>query len=249
MAQLDAATQLFIDKVAEDHTPSERDHTRDAFSIARKVVNLSNDPRKVITRAILGAATKELTKEGSAGVIKIYDTLNEHYQKTWWDWEPETIWKTLTVEHGIEADRELKDLIMALQTVVTTHLPLESWHVFEKVSCAFNQNDVDFRVIQPAEMDEIAFTVAVLKHIRGEVTPYDDDVLGYIASCAKLSGFVYLPSDLYPARAQEFLDRLNNNMELKNKVKAKKDDGTPAYQIQVRQLKEVAEYVLGQKRD
>jgi len=248
MAQLDAATQLFIDKVAEDAFKN-HDGERAALGYAKKLVNLGADPKRTITRALVGAATKELIKEGSMGVIRIYDILNDSYHKTWWDWEPETIWQSLVNDHGVDATRELKDLIMALQVIVTSDFAFEDWNVFEKVTCALNHNAVDFYIIQPPEMDEVAFSVAVLKHIRGETTAYEDEVLGYIAACAKTSGIVWLPPELYPARAQEFLDGLNNDLGLKEKVKSRKDDGSPAFKIQILQLKEIAEYVLGQKRD
>jgi len=246
MGRFDAATQLFIDKVAED-APHSHD-MKGALRLARKAIDFGHDPKKTLGRVLVGAATKELTKEGSMGVIHVYEALNENHGKDWWDWEPETVWQTLAVEQGIAADQELKDLVMALQIAVTTNYPFESWNVFEKVTCAFNQNDVDFHVIQPPEIDEIAFTVSVLRTLRGESTPYEDEVLGYIAACAKHSGIVYLPPELYPSRAQEFLDKLNNDLELKARVQSKKDDGSAAYKIQALQLKEVAEYVSWQKK-
>jgi hypothetical protein len=247
MGQLDEATRRFISKVAEDaeHKPQ----AKDAFLFAKKMIRLEQNPKQALIKSLIGAGAKALTKEGSTGPLRIYDMLNDHYQKLWWDWEPETIWKTVSEDHGIEADRAVRDMIMALQLIVTSNMVFEDMHVFEKVTCALNQNHVDFNVIQPCEVDEIAFTVDVLLHIRGEKTHFEDEVLGYIAACAKTSGIVYLPPELYPPGAQRFLDAMHNDLELAEKVRLKKDDGSPAYQIQVIQLKEVAEYVSGQKRD
>jgi len=247
MARFDVATEAFMNKVAED-APHEHLGAKDALSLARKTINFTQDPKRATSRLLVGLATKELLKEGSIGVFRLYDMLNDSYQKDWWHWEPETIWQTLHREHGLELDRELRDLVLSLQAVVTTNLPFESWNVFEKVTAALNHNPVDFQILQPPEVDEVAFTVAVLRHIRGETVGYEDEVLGYMAACARSSGIVYLPKELYPERAQDFLDNLNNDLELRDKVKAKKDDGSAAYKIQTMQLKEVADYVFEQRK-
>ena len=81
-----------------------------------------------------------------------------------------------------------------------------------------------------------------------DVRVAEDEVLGYIAACARNSGIVYLPPELYPSRAQDFLDNLNNDVVLRDKIKAKKDDGSAAYKIQVLQLKEIAEYLVEQRK-
>lgn len=253
MASFDAATEAFIAKVADVPLDADKRHTdhaiKDALGLAKKVVNVAQDPKKVISRALIGLTTKELLKEGAMPVLRLFGLLNDHYGKDWHDWEPETIWDTLVREQGVTLDRELKDMVLALQLTVNSEGPLEHWHVFEKVGHAFNQNIVDFQILQPLELDEAAFTLAVLKTIRRAADP-EDEVCGYIAAVAKEAGVAYLPPELFPARCQEALDNLNNNETLRDLVKkswprhAGKDDDPLS--IQIGRLREIQEYVSEQ---
>lgn len=222
MAKFDSATEAFIAKVADlpaDHGQKHPDRpVKDALGLAKKVINAAHDPKKVVSRAIIGLTAKELLKEGSVPVLRLFGLLNDNYGTEWHDWEPETIWDTLSREQGITLDRELKDMVLALQLTVNTNGPFEHWHVFEKVGHAFNENIVDFQILQPLELDEAALTLSVLGKIRKAID-VEDEVCGYIAAVAKESGVVYLPLELFPERCQQRLDSLYNNEPLRDSVK------------------------------
>ncbi len=247
--RFDAATDAFIAKVADTTVEPLHDHAmRDALGLARKVVRATQDPAKTLSRAMIGLATKEMLKEGAMPVLRLFELLNNQYSRAWYDWEPETIWDTLSREQGVVLDRELKDMVLALQLTMNSDAPFEHWHVFEKVGHAFNQNIVDFNVVQPLELDEAAFTLSVLSKLRTAID-VEDEICGYVAAIAKESGVVYLPPELFPARCQAALDGMNNNIELRELVKKswpRKSSDDEQLSIQLGRLHEVSGYMAEQ---
>lgn len=248
MARFDTATLAFLDKLAEEDSKSVPHHGvgKDVALAAKKVIRMAQHPTTNIPRALVGLATKELIKEGSITALGLYDVLNTNYEKDWWDWEPETIWKTLSVEQGIETSPEIRDMVLALQLIVNTNQPFEHWHIFEKIGNALNGNEVDFRLLQPLELDDVSATIQILKKLR-PATGYEDEILAYVAAVAKSSGIVFLPQELFTAECQAYLDALNNDFELRDQVSKRwpasyKKDDSPALKIQLMQLHEVKEY-------
>ena len=198
------------------------------------------------------AGTPEEIRAGKlVPILALNSKLNEKYNRTWWNWEPETLWKMIPTDFGIQLTRELKDSIQALQILYSTHFAHENWNVFENVGHAFNDNTVLFGTLQPLELDEVAWALKIINTIRPN-EEFDPEVLTYIAACAKQSGVVYLPTDLYPKGSQVILDSLNNDLELKKEVETsypkieefsdKKYSETPLG-VQLGRLKEIREYV------
>jgi hypothetical protein len=178
-------------------------------------------------------------------VLEIYRILNEKFNRDWHDWEPETIYSELLHSLSIKPDERLKNIIGALQVVVNTNFSFEMWNVFENICHAFNENPVFFSIVQPAELDEIALTIKILKIIRPKEV-FSDDVCGYIAASAKNSGVVFLPGELYPERSQQILDGLFNDEKLKNEVKQtypKVLQGSGPLEIQTQKLDEIKNYI------
>lgn len=201
------------------------------------------DTRKFIEEVV---GIKKTSAEERPSVLYFYQFLNNHYNRQWTDWEPETLWATLARDHKPPSEG-LKNVIMALQVVVKTNFPFEQWHVFEKVGHAFNKNPVSFSIVQPLELNEVAYTLKILKKIRPKMK-FDPEVYAYIASIAKNSGVVYLPPGLYGGNSsQKFLDEMNNDMRLKERVRtswpALPGKEETALNVQLARLNEIKEYV------
>lgn len=245
MAHYDKDTKKFMDDVAGDDEMSLRSQlVRSTANVAKRVAR-GKPLTEAIGRQLVAIPTfAALEKQGGLKILDIYKLLNTHYNESWWDWEPETIWQTLSMDHDIEATEAVKNIIQALQMVVKTDAAFEHWHVFEKVAQAFSENPVNFGQMQPLELDEAALAVKILEHIRPKAV-YQDEVCAYIAVCAKNSGIVYLPSDYFPGCSQEKLDDMHNNMELKAEVMSgkKTDDPESALGIQRQRLKHIQDYV------
>lgn len=172
-----------------------------------------------------------------------WERMTETYGKSWFDWEPETIWQTLYHDYTHEPDRNAKDMILALQVLCKTNFAFEDWHVFEKTVHALNMNHVTFEHVQVAELDEIAYAIVVMNKIRPKAT-YEDDVLAYIAASANHCGVVYLPDDLFPAGCQNFIPKNNEDLieATKNAYgKITKHDTETALGVQLARLHEIKE--------
>lgn len=254
MAHFDESTREFMDKLAgkKDDQKLDAAEAADVARTAFSAVKGLSDPHKrgqYVARTLTGETLKSLLgseKKASTSALKIFEIMNDAYGTRWHDWEPETVWTTLVREHTIEPDETLKNVIQALQVTCKTNYPFEMWHVFEKVGHAFNGNLIDFDVVQPLELDEIALTVKILRAIRPK-EEFSDEIAGYTAASAQLCGVVKLPSDLFPEASQAALGRLGNDAELYNAVTQlqmtppeKIKDET--VRIQLERLKEIREY-------
>jgi hypothetical protein len=261
MAQFDEDTKSFMEKVSEDLTPNipkvEDEPPEETLEhAARKGLvglrGLKTHGMGGVAKNILGStfAHQLFDKTGGVSVLSTYNYLNNVYNNSWWDWEPETIWKVLKEDEGIDATSEVKNLVMALQTILKSNAAHEGWHVFENVCQAFNGNTVDFSTVQPAELDEIALTLAVLEDIRPK-QEFDEEIWIYIAACARNAGVVYLPPDLFGGSedCQKYLDDMNvSGHDLRDQVKRYWGSGNlkssdPALQIQLARLSEIKDYL------
>lgn len=229
MAHYDKDTEDFMSEVAGT-----------TKSVAKQV--LKGAPlSSAVGRELVKIPTRHiLEKQSGMKVLAVFKLLNTHYGHDWWDWEPETLWQTLKSDHDIEATEEIKNIIQALQVVVKTDYPFEEWHVFENVTHAFNKSPVSFARMQPVDLDEAALTIRILKEIRPK-SEYHSEVCGYLGACAKNCGMVYLPEDIFPKCAQDFLDEMGNNLELKHMVMTK--GSGEAYDVQMNRLKAIRQYV------
>lgn len=276
MAQHDKSTEEFIKALtpldAEEQERKLRAFARRGFALAAGIA--SHRPAAATASTALRSMTGEavdkiLTKEGGLSPTKLYSYLNNKYKDEWFDWEPETIWKTLKEDDGIEATDEMKNLIQCFQVLTNTNFAHESWQVFENVGHAINQNVVDFGEIQPLEVNEICYAIKVINAIRPQkvnvedkiwdkkpehVRPdhgFDNEIWAYIAASAKNSGLVFLPPELFggSGRPQDVLDNvLGNDMELKNLVKnnwsiGRERTASESINVQLGRLKEIKEYI------
>lgn len=249
MAHYDQATRDFITKVAgdnEEKKPKVNPVVSQTLGIA-KDISKSHTRRdleaalvKRVVRAATGKTFEHLEKTSGVSALNVYKLLNDNYGSDWHDWEPETLWQTLELEHAIKPSEEIKNLVQALQVICNTNFPFEDFSVFENIVHALNMSPVYFGSIQSSELDDIAMAIKILKLIRPK-EEFEDDILGYIAACAKKAGVVYLPGDLFPEECQEFLDKIGNDLELKEKV-IKNSSGEDVA-VQKEKLQEIRDYI------
>lgn len=209
-------------------------------SVAKQVLKGRPLSAALAREAIKAPTFHALEKQSGMKVLDVFQLLNEHYNHDWWDWEPETIWRTLKLDHDIESTEEVKNIVQALQVVVKTDFPFEEWHVFENVAHAFNRGPVNFGQMQPIDLDEAALAIAILKKIRPK-SEYQQEVCGYLGACAKHCGMVYMPEEFFPKCAQTYLDSMGNSEELKHMVMTK--GSGEAYDVQINRLKSIRQYV------
>lgn len=241
MANYDEDTEKFMAELSPPTSPEKAFKT--GLGIATSIAE--KKPRRFVKN--VGRALNEFLSEKTAGaqyskVVHVFGLLNKTLGDQWHDWEPETIWAELEIE---DDDTVVKNIAMALQLLTQSNAPMESWHVFENVGNAFAGNDVNFSIVQPLELTEVAAAIKVIRMIRPQAE-IEDEVCGYIAACAKTSGVVYLPEEFFPSCAQRFLDSMGNDLELRDEVKRTwpkvLGEETPLG-IQTQRLNEIREYL------
>lgn len=252
MAHYDQATKDFMQGVSDKEEHKKEMLARQGVAFAKGLVRggVKTLPTNVVKRAI-GIASiltePEIEKAAMPKLLALIETLNDKYSQDWHDWLPETLWQTIRHDFYEEPSDELKNTLQAVQVICKTNGPFEDWHIFEKVGHALNSSPVNFGLIHPLELDQAALTVRVMQEIRPK-TDFEDEVLGYIAACAKEAGVVYLPGSIFPLGCNKFLDDMGNDIELKEKVERMwahnlkhAQEGTNL-EIQLARLREVDEY-------
>lgn len=250
MAHYDDATKDFMQKVGNDPS-SEEKHIpfREGVNAARMAVTAKN-PAKLLTliagKNVANTAFGSEKNASSRTPIQVYELMNTRFGREWFDWEPETLWSELQGATEEVLPEEYRSLILCLQLLVNTNQAHEHWHVFEKVVNAINLNPVDFSILQPPELNEVARALKVINSVRPK-TDFEEEIDAYIAAIARSSGVVYLPKELFTSGSQLALDELNNDMDLKVKVEMtwpnlpKKEESLEV-KVQILRLREIQSY-------
>jgi hypothetical protein len=129
------------------------------------------------------------------------------------DLEPEVIKEALKLT-DLDCEK-----ILACQTVFHNHLPFVSHNVFEKVCSVFNDEPADFMHTQGCTPAEATWTVQCMRMLD-PISPFSEQVLGYIAFVFYQEGFLTLPEQIAKEtseqglKAQWFLDNYNRSKEL-----------------------------------
>lgn len=254
MSNYDQATQNFMTTVANKPVaaaPIPEPEEADSYGRLKQLGFAIRSPLKALGSLAYKAFTKDVDDDGiqkTSGIttIGIYSFLNDNYKREWWDWEPETIWQTLSMD-DIQVDEELKDTVLALQVCVTTMAPFEHWHIFENVGHAFNGNPVLFNMVQPLEPDECSLAHKILRLLQPK-TEYESEILGYIAMCARNAGLVFLPEELFPKGCQKYLEDVTWDKDLIKRTRDtwysdRKGDVPDDVAVQIGRLQDVKDYV------
>jgi hypothetical protein len=276
MARFDDLTKDFIEKVSGHSLhldvdsldvepqavsgPRDRTLVEKSISAAKTGIAVAKDPARELPRLVVRGATKNLLlrsgqpaleKKAAAAIppLQVYRLLNDNYGHSWWDWEPETLWQTFAVEHHVEADDDLKNLVQAMQVLVNTNQVHEHWHIFENAVNALNGNHVDFTVMQPPTPSDIAAAFKVINTIRPD-EEFDEEIYTYVAGVCHGEGMVYLPQGLFPKDCQKKLEDITFDRDLERAVahcwNTNTNSSDERVGIQIAHLNEIKDYVLGQ---
>lgn len=190
-------------------------------SIATSLATKKNIPAmtaKQITREILEKEAAAVDESIKRKPITVYNQMTKDFDKQWHDWEPETIREVVKDKPELN-DEDAIATIFALQAILRTDFPAESWNVFENVGHALNENNVMVNYVTPLEPHECALTIETIRDIRPKLE-ISEEVCAYCAACGMEAGLVLLPPKYFPRLAQKKLDELNRDPAIKDMVLA-----------------------------
>ncbi len=122
-------------------------------------------------------------------VIELYKTMNSHFSNDWFNWLPDTLWHLIKFNKNEELPQKFKDQICALQLLLTTNRPWVEFEVFEKVSCALANKNVNPSVLEPLEPEDAFIGMCILNYLRPD-EEFSDETLIYVTACFRQHGLV-----------------------------------------------------------
>jgi hypothetical protein len=112
----------------------------------------------------------------------------------WISWEPITVYQELA-RLGLGKITELNACkLNSVRTLFTSPIAWTDWEAFEKVGHGLTGFIPNFQQIEPLSIGQCAIAIYTMNAIK-EI-PLADEVIGYVASCAKHQELTYLPKPL-----------------------------------------------------
>jgi hypothetical protein len=280
METRDQATQDFINSVSSDFNKrsigqkirrvEEKKKPSDDLELPIKPKTIAATGMALATKKIgpmaIRAISDEFKKEAAfdkeAALVEdtltpnpfdVYNAMTSRYKREWFEWDPSTIRLEIASNPELEkyAHEDAYQTIFALQTIAKTNYPFESWHIFENIGHALNNNVVIIDDITPLDIHEAGLTYLIMRDIRPDVE-LSEEVCTYIAACSMESGLVLLPPKIFDPRSQEALDEMNKDPSLKVQVldvlQSNSKEIDEVVQVQVERIRAIYEYLERNKQ-
>lgn len=124
-------------------------------------------------------------------IIELYRIMNLYFGNNWFNWLPDTIWYLLKdkLKQGEDLSQKIKDKICALQLLLTTNRPWVEFEIFEKVSTALANKNVNPLILEPLEPEDAFIGLSILNYLRPN-EKYSDETLIYITACFRQHGLI-----------------------------------------------------------
>lgn len=121
--------------------------------------------------------------------------LVEKYDRQWFEWEPETLWRTIEEDFQSALSEQVRNKINAAKLIYLTDAFWRDWNVFEKVVQAFSGHIPDFFTIEPPSPGELAWAVSEAGYMRPNI-PFEGEVAAYTLGTCQEAGLVLFPEEL-----------------------------------------------------
>ena len=131
--------------------------------------------------------------DDTASAIRVYDFLNQGLGVDWWEWEPETIERTLFIRYGVALEDVNRDKIMAIKHLCNSDRAFHDWFEFNQLALSFSGVIADFEMLRKPTPGMIISAVKAMNYIRPDRESFfGDDVLKYMA-IALIDDGIYIP--------------------------------------------------------
>lgn len=218
MEKFSSATGDFFRALKKEQKELEKEENplKPVIKALKLISHPENIPRGALAYGVQKLASIMIPEE--IPVLELRDLLMERFGTAWIHWIPLVIRETL---FDGQQNTIIENKIQALATCLSTDTPWLEWHIFENVGKAFNHQVPNFGRIQPLTPGECAATMEIMDELVEPDNDFSNEVLIYVAGCAKERGLVYLPEEYSISQAQSQLDNFNYNLDLIVEVKDK----------------------------
>jgi len=135
--------------------------------------------------------------------------LLEKYELSWFDWEPETVWRSIMKDFQTSSISDhVKSKIQAVRTTHITDLSFTRWETFSVITQALNNNIPDFEVMRRPTISQLFTAVDMMESIRNDV-PFSEEVGLWCAAAMIDAGVICAPQPL--AFCQEYILEIQKN--------------------------------------
>lgn len=127
----------------------------------------------------------------------VYDVaLLRKYGLEWFNWEHETLWKTILQDFHISSiSYHAKSKIQAIRTLHINEWYWTKWEVFCWVTQALNNNIPDFQVLQKPSVPQILTSIDVATMVRDD-EEFTIELQSFVAACFVDEGVLYAPKPI-----------------------------------------------------
>jgi len=150
---------------------------------------------------------KELLESPETLATTLYLIVQSHFGDDAFFWDPSTIFLELRDEFNAEPSTEVMDRIAAVQVVVTNDAFFNEPDAFINICNTFADGSPSFSVFNPAEPEEIAWTLVEVAFIR-DLLEFGYGVKKYIKKMLEIDGYVADYPEIFDVALGESPSRL-----------------------------------------
>lgn len=149
---------------------------------------------------------KEALESPETLATVLYFIVKETFGDDAFFWDPTTLYLELRDEFGAEPATEVMDRLSAVQVLVTGDVFFQDPSAFINMVNTFADGSPSFSVFNPAESEEIAWTIVEAALIR-DILPFGYNIKQYVKKMLELDGYGGDYPDLFDEILGENPDR------------------------------------------
>ena len=151
-----------------------------------------------------------------SSAVRVYDFLNQALGEDWWEWETETIEKTLWIKYSVALEDANQDRVLAIRHLCQSDKAFSDWFEFNQLALSFAGVIADFDAVREPDPGMIINAVKVMNYIRPDRDNFfGEDVLKYICVVLRDNGVYLPPPSILPIIHKTMAPMISNEMKSK----------------------------------
>ena len=151
---------------------------------------------------------KEALESSETLATVLYIIVKQYFGDDAFYWDPSTLFLELRDEFNAEPSSEVMDRISAVQVIITSDAFFNQPDAFINISNTIADGSPNFSVFNPAELEEIAWTLVEVAIIR-DLLPFGYTVKKYVTKLLEAGGYGADYPDLFDEMLGKSPDRMD----------------------------------------